>query len=124
MLNRVIRTYSPKAVVLQIIAVSVLLGIVHYFLFSAPNPDALASFIYSIKFVAVLLGGYSLVQGWGRRFEFNLRRQELASANGDPKKIKKVQSQLDNIKKDKETGEMFMIVAFFITIVLSLFGKA
>ena len=107
----------------KVVVVSILLGLAHYFVF-AKVQNVSESAVYSAKFIAFLFGAYSLIQGRGRRRELNLRRQDLLKANGDPEKVNDVQVQLNHIKKDKETGEMLMVVAFFIILTLSLIGKA
>lgn len=123
MLGRFIKTYSAGNIFLKVLGVSLLLGLVHYKYFSSGS-SVVDSAVYSLKFLAFLLGGYSLIQVWGRRVELNKRRMELVSSNGNPEKIREIQGQLNNIKNDKETGELFMLIAFFIILILSLFGKA
>lgn len=123
MLAILIKTYSAKNIFLKTVGVSFLLGLIHY-MNSSSGPSLLDSAVYSLKFLAFLLGGYSLIQTWGRRTELAERRKELDAANGDPAKVRKIQQQLNNIKTDKETGEFFMLLAFFITLTLSMFGKA
>lgn len=123
MLGKFTKTYSAKNIFLKTAGVSLLLGFTHYMYFSS-GPSVVDSAVYSFKFLAFLLGGYSLIQAWGRRAELNERRKELASSNGNPIKIREIQEQLNKIKKDKETGELFMLLAFFISLTLSILGKA
>jgi hypothetical protein len=123
MLDRLVKTYPAKNIFIKIISVSSLLGVVHYIWLSSAS-SAIDSAIYSFKFIAFLFGGYSLIQVLGRRIELNQRRKELVSANGNSEKIREVQEQLDNIKRDKKTGELFMLLAFFIVLTLYLLGKA
>lgn len=123
MLRRYIRTYTGKNIAIKAFIVSVLLAVVHYVLFSTTK-SLIDSSVYSAKFLAFLFGSYSVIQTWGRPYELAQRRRELREANGDEAVIRDINDQLANIKKDKETGELFMVWAFFIILCLSLIGKA
>jgi len=123
LIKKYIRTYSAKNIAIQTLVLSILFGAVHYLCFSTTK-TFIDSAVYSAKFLAFLFGGYSLIQTWGRPTELAQRRKELNEANGDSSIICDINNQLANIKKDKETGELFMVWAFFIILALSLMGKA
>jgi hypothetical protein len=118
-----LRTVSKKITLISVAIVSIMLGFVHNHCFDDPLKEY-DSVVYAIKFFVFLLGSYSLLQSWGRPYELNQLREELDEADGDKDKISKISKNLDEIKKDKEKSEFFLILTFFVVLILFLFGKA
>ncbi len=123
MFKKFIKTYPAKKMLSKLLVLTVLYFTFSYFILMSGEPLVKVA-VNSIKFFAFMLGGYSLIQNYYRGVELSARRAELDSANGDANVISSINEQLESIKKDKETGQSFLVYAFFIMLGLYLVGKA